>query len=75
MAEQQVRARWSIGPQSVAHVHREHEAPVGRPRQRRGSFRRLASLDVEALCVPHGEPVSKGASEVLRAATPENDRV
>lgn len=39
------------------------------------SFRRLASLNVEALCVPHGEPVLKGASEVLRAATPENDWV
>ncbi|MFF8415876.1 MBL fold metallo-hydrolase [Streptomyces sp. NPDC015680] len=39
------------------------------------SFRRLASLDVEALCVPHGEPVLKGASEELRAATPENDWV
>ncbi|MEU7800433.1 MBL fold metallo-hydrolase [Micromonospora arborensis] len=37
------------------------------------SFRRLASLEVEALCVPHGEPVLKGAGEVLRAATPEND--
>ncbi|MEL5959390.1 MBL fold metallo-hydrolase [Streptomyces sp. CLV115] len=39
------------------------------------SFRRLASLDVETLCVPHGEPVPKGASAVLRAATPENDWV
>ncbi|MYW83131.1 MBL fold metallo-hydrolase [Streptomyces sp. SID8369] len=39
------------------------------------SFRRLASLEVEALCVPHGEPVFKGASEVLRAAAPENDWV
>ncbi|MCX4845591.1 MBL fold metallo-hydrolase [Streptomyces sp. NBC_00893] len=39
------------------------------------SFRRLASLDVEVLCVPHGEPVLKGAREVLRAATPENDWV
>ncbi|WP_326667492.1 MULTISPECIES: MBL fold metallo-hydrolase [unclassified Streptomyces] len=39
------------------------------------SFRRLASLEVEALCVPHGEPVLKGASEVLRAATPEKDWV
>jgi glyoxylase-like metal-dependent hydrolase (beta-lactamase superfamily II) len=39
------------------------------------SFRRLASLDVEALCVPHGEPVLKGAREVLRAAAPENDWV
>ncbi|MEU7588410.1 MBL fold metallo-hydrolase [Micromonospora sp. NPDC049230] len=37
------------------------------------SFRRLASLEVEALCVPHGEPVLRGASEVLRAAAPEND--
>ncbi|MCM2386720.1 MBL fold metallo-hydrolase [Streptomyces albipurpureus] len=39
------------------------------------SFRRLASLEVEALCVPHGEPVFRGASEMLRAATPENDWV
>ncbi|MFC6023302.1 MBL fold metallo-hydrolase [Plantactinospora solaniradicis] len=37
------------------------------------SFRRMASLEVEALCVPHGPPVSKGAGEVLRAAAPEND--
>ncbi|WP_444951493.1 MBL fold metallo-hydrolase [Micromonospora ureilytica] len=37
------------------------------------SFRRLASLEVEALCVPHGEPVLKDAGEVLRAAAPEND--
>lgn len=39
------------------------------------SFRRLAALDVEALCVPHGEPVLNGAGEVLRAAAPENDWV
>ncbi|MFI8438696.1 MBL fold metallo-hydrolase [Streptomyces sp. NPDC079020] len=39
------------------------------------SFKRLASLEVEALCVPHGEPVHHGAGEVLRAATPENDWV
>ncbi|MGC4868915.1 hypothetical protein ACLQ3B_26140 [Micromonospora sp. DT53] len=37
------------------------------------SFRRLASLEVEALCVPHGEPVLAGAGEVLRATAPEND--
>ncbi|MBQ1019213.1 MBL fold metallo-hydrolase [Micromonospora sp. D93] len=37
------------------------------------SFRRLASLEVEALCVPHGEPVLKDAGEVLRAAAPETD--
>ncbi|MEV7421100.1 hypothetical protein [Streptomyces sp. NPDC091212] len=37
------------------------------------SFRRLASLEVEALCVPHGEPVLEGASEVPRAAAPEHD--
>ena len=40
-----------------------------------GSFRRLASLEAEALCVPHGEPVLKGTREVLRAADPENDGV
>ncbi|MEU1090320.1 MBL fold metallo-hydrolase [Streptomyces sp. NPDC005892] len=39
------------------------------------SFRRLASLEVEVVCVPHGEPVLKGASEVLRAAEPERDWV
>ncbi|WP_205780201.1 hypothetical protein [Micromonospora ureilytica] len=37
------------------------------------SFQRLASLEVEALCVPHGEPVLKEAGEVLRAAAPETD--
>ncbi|MFG1867276.1 MBL fold metallo-hydrolase [Micromonospora arborensis] len=37
------------------------------------SFGRLAALEVEALCVPHGEPVLKGAGAVLRAAAPEND--
>ncbi|MFI6444630.1 MBL fold metallo-hydrolase [Kitasatospora sp. NPDC050543] len=40
------------------------------------SFRRLAGLEgVEALFVPHGEPVLKGAGELLRAATPEQDWV
>jgi glyoxylase-like metal-dependent hydrolase (beta-lactamase superfamily II) len=37
------------------------------------SFRRLAAMEVETLCVPHGEPVLKGAGQALRAATPAND--
>ncbi|MCX4679349.1 MBL fold metallo-hydrolase [Streptomyces sp. NBC_01433] len=37
------------------------------------SFRRLAALEVETVCVPHGEPLLDNASAVLRAATPEND--
>ncbi|GII55638.1 MBL fold metallo-hydrolase [Planotetraspora thailandica] len=37
------------------------------------SFRRLAALEVEILCVPHGEPVTEGAGDLLRAATPEKD--
>lgn len=37
------------------------------------SFRRLASMEVETLCVPHGEPVLTRAGQALRAATPEND--
>ncbi|MFD9789523.1 MBL fold metallo-hydrolase [Streptomyces sp. NPDC059070] len=39
------------------------------------SFRRLAALDVETVCVPHGEPLRRGAGEVLRAAAPEGDWV
>ncbi|MEU9233926.1 MBL fold metallo-hydrolase [Streptomyces subrutilus] len=39
------------------------------------SFRRLAALDPETICVPHGEPLLQGAGPVLRAATPEADWV
>lgn len=37
------------------------------------SFRRLAALDVDTVCVPHGVPLRTGAREVLAAATPESD--
>ncbi|WCD83725.1 Hydroxyacylglutathione hydrolase [Streptomyces xanthophaeus] len=37
------------------------------------SFRRLAALEVETVCVPHGEPLMKNAGAVLRAAAPEDD--
>ncbi|WP_441246587.1 MBL fold metallo-hydrolase [Kitasatospora sp. McL0602] len=37
------------------------------------SFRRLAALEPEVLCVAHGEPVLSGAGAVLRAATPDAD--
>ncbi|GII64299.1 MBL fold metallo-hydrolase [Sphaerisporangium krabiense] len=37
------------------------------------SFRRLAELDVETLCVPHGDPVMEGAGVLLKASTPEKD--
>ncbi|UNO42646.1 MBL fold metallo-hydrolase [Streptomyces sp. MST-110588] len=41
------------------------------------SFRRLARLvaeaGVETVCVPHGEPILRGARELLAAATPETD--
>ncbi|MEV8475687.1 MBL fold metallo-hydrolase [Streptomyces sp. NPDC051173] len=37
------------------------------------SFRRLAALEVETVCVPHGEPLLKGGGAALRAATPESD--
>jgi glyoxylase-like metal-dependent hydrolase (beta-lactamase superfamily II) len=37
------------------------------------SFHRLAALDVQTLCVPHGEPVGRDAQALLRAATPEHD--
>ncbi|MFJ7255163.1 MBL fold metallo-hydrolase [Streptomyces sp. NPDC098085] len=37
------------------------------------SFRRLAALEVETVCVPHGEPLTENAGAVLRAATPESD--
>lgn len=39
------------------------------------SFRRMAALDVEKVCVPHGLPLLENGGEVLRAATPENDWV
>ncbi|MGW5849943.1 MBL fold metallo-hydrolase [Streptomyces sp. NPDC055254] len=37
------------------------------------SFRRLAALEAEIACVPHGEPLMKDAGAVLRAAAPEGD--
>ncbi|MFJ6211737.1 MBL fold metallo-hydrolase [Streptomyces sp. NPDC092296] len=37
------------------------------------SFRRLAALEPDTLCVPHGDPILRGAGPVLRAATPEQD--
>ncbi|GII85238.1 MBL fold metallo-hydrolase [Sphaerisporangium siamense] len=37
------------------------------------SFHRLAELDVETLCVPHGDPVVEGAGALLKASTPEKD--
>lgn len=37
------------------------------------SFRRLAALEVETVCVPHGEPLMENAGSVLRAAAPEGD--
>ncbi|GAA4185841.1 MBL fold metallo-hydrolase [Streptosporangium oxazolinicum] len=37
------------------------------------SFTRLAELNVETLCVPHGEPVAEGAGVLLKGATPEKD--
>lgn len=37
------------------------------------SFHRLAALDVQTLCVPHGEPVRHDAQALLLAATPERD--
>ncbi|GAA2938332.1 MBL fold metallo-hydrolase [Streptomyces enissocaesilis] len=39
------------------------------------SFRRLAALEVETVCVPHGEPLTEDAGAVLRAAAPESDWV
>ncbi|WP_424863547.1 MBL fold metallo-hydrolase [Streptomyces sp. MMS24-I29] len=39
------------------------------------SFRRMAALDVEKVCVPHGLPLLENGGAVLRAATPENDWV
>ncbi|MET9570559.1 MBL fold metallo-hydrolase [Streptomyces virginiae] len=39
------------------------------------SFRRLAALEVETVCVPHGEPLMKSGGAVLRAAAPESDWV
>ncbi|MGW0561585.1 MBL fold metallo-hydrolase [Streptomyces sp. NPDC003016] len=39
------------------------------------SFRRLAALEVETVCVPHGEPLVEDAGAVLRAAAPEGDWV
>ncbi|MEE1927579.1 MBL fold metallo-hydrolase [Streptomyces sp. TRM 70351] len=39
------------------------------------SFRRLAALEVETVCVPHGQPLTRDAGAVLRAAAPEGDWV
>ncbi|MFI1739033.1 MBL fold metallo-hydrolase [Streptomyces sioyaensis] len=37
------------------------------------SFRRLAALGADTVCVPHGAPLRGGAREILAAATPETD--
>ncbi|MCC9308066.1 MBL fold metallo-hydrolase [Kitasatospora sp. RB6PN24] len=37
------------------------------------SFHRLAALAPKVLCPPHGTPVTTGAADLLRAATPELD--
>ncbi|MEU2873218.1 MBL fold metallo-hydrolase [Streptomyces olivoreticuli] len=39
------------------------------------SFRRLAALEVETVCVPHGRPLVKDGGTVLRSAAPEDDWV
>jgi glyoxylase-like metal-dependent hydrolase (beta-lactamase superfamily II) len=39
------------------------------------SFHRLAALTPRVLCVPHGPAVTSGATDLLRAATPELDWV
>ncbi|WKK23484.1 MBL fold metallo-hydrolase [Streptomyces olivoreticuli] len=39
------------------------------------SFRRLAALEVETVCVPHGLPLVKDGGTVLRSAAPEDDWV
>jgi glyoxylase-like metal-dependent hydrolase (beta-lactamase superfamily II) len=38
------------------------------PAGARASFRRLAALDTETVCFGHGEPVTKGAAALMRAA-------
>ena len=38
------------------------------PAQAAESFERLAALDIEIACFGHGEPVTQGAREELRAA-------
>ncbi|MEU5421585.1 MBL fold metallo-hydrolase [Streptomyces sp. NPDC020667] len=48
----------------VGHVDREEAV---------ATFRRLAALEVETVCVPHGEPLLKDGGTALRAATPESD--
>jgi glyoxylase-like metal-dependent hydrolase (beta-lactamase superfamily II) len=37
------------------------------------SFHRLAALTPRIICPPHGTPVTSGAADLLRAATPETD--
>lgn len=37
------------------------------------SFHRLAALEPDILCVPHGDPIIGGAARALAAATPEHD--
>ncbi|WP_116210280.1 MBL fold metallo-hydrolase [Streptomyces olivoreticuli] len=39
------------------------------------SFRRLAALEVETVCVPHGRPLVRDGGAVLRSAAPEGDWV
>lgn len=37
------------------------------------SFHRLAAMEPDVLCVPHGDPLIGGAARTLAAATPERD--
>jgi glyoxylase-like metal-dependent hydrolase (beta-lactamase superfamily II) len=40
-------------------------------RQHRASLRKLAEYDTEVLCTGHGEPLTSGAAQRIRAALPE----
>ncbi|MFE9422465.1 MBL fold metallo-hydrolase [Kitasatospora sp. NPDC006697] len=51
-----------------------HLGPFNLDRDRAiASFHRLAALEPRILAVPHGTPVTTGATALLRAATPELD--
>ncbi|WP_405770503.1 MBL fold metallo-hydrolase [Streptomyces sp. NBC_00080] len=58
-------------PGSVRRIVLTHFHALDRPRAL-ASFRRLASLDTDMACFGHGDPVTTGASAVLRKAAEDH---
>jgi hypothetical protein len=60
------RSRVSVGlPATAPPVHVDQELTDG-SLMLGTSFQRMAALDVETLCVGHGEPIASGAGDRIR---------